>query len=294
MHGGAFRYGGPLQKYYMQKPDINRIAKEMEPEVPTEKDQPDKGHKDAVKSDKDSQLSAGIALDVVGIIRDELAGLGCRLKDYYIDFTANGFDISNIDIYVKDPQRIIDAIKEAEPEVRHEFSKKQNRYAYMAANVEVARRVSDELGLDYRAFVGEKTGRILVSVSEPKEEKPLPPSQEMPMLPPEIAASVEEPLSHDEGLGGGDDMGLGGGGGLGGGLGGIGGGPEGLGLGPSEPLGDEANPEGGEGEIEEMPIEGEAEAAEGEEGLGPEEGLELPEEEDLTKPEKPARPGMEF
>ena len=277
----------------MQKPGIDRIAKEMEPEVPPAKAPPDKGHRDAVTGENDSQLSNGIALDVVSIIRDELGSLGCRLKDYYIDFTVDGFDISKIDIAVKDPQRIIDAIKEAEPEVRHEFSKKQNRYAYMAANVEIARRVNDELGLDYKAFVGEKTGKILVSVNEPKEEKPLPPSQEMPMLPPEIAASVEEPLSHDEGLGGGEEMDLGGGGGGGGLGGGIGGDLDSLGLGPSEPMapGEEGaeGEGGGEAEIEEMPIEGE-----GEEGLEPEEELGLPEEDDLLTPEKPARPGMEF
>jgi hypothetical protein len=245
----------------MPDQNIDKIARAMDGEQ-----EPPKGHRDAVKSDKGSQLSKGIALDVLTIIRDELGKLGCRLKDYYVDFTATGFDISHIDIDIKDPQRIVDAVKEAEPEVRHEWSKRPTRYAYMAANIEIARRIKEELGLEYRAFAGQETGKVLVSVAEPKEEQPLPPSQETPdMLPPEIAQSVEEPLEMDQT----DDLGI----------------EEPIELPPSitgeptqMPAKEDADMIPGEAEIEDMPIEG------GEEPTKPEE----------EEPEKPMRPGIEF
>lgn len=224
-------------------------------------------HRDAVKSDNLSQLSKGIALDIVSIMRDELNKLGCRLKNYYVDFTASGFDIADIEIDVKDQQRVIDVVKEAEPEVRHEFAKSPTKYAYMAANIEIARRVKEELGLDYRAYAGQKTGKILVSVNEPKEEMPLPPSQEAG-LPAELIAGVEEPPAHDdsvEGYAPGEEMELPPGLGVGGG------GPdelEELGLGPSEPG------KTGEEEIAELPIE------------------QSEDEEDLEN--KPPRPGIEY
>lgn len=245
-------------------PNIAKIAQEMDGGETT----PPSGHKDAVKSDKGSQLTKGIALDVLAIIRDELGRLGCRLKDYYIDFTAAGFDISNIDIDIKDPQRIVDAVKEAEPEVRHEWSKRPTRYAYMAANVEIARRIKEELGLDYRAFAGEETGKVLVSLAEPKEEQPLPADQEIPdMLPPEIAQSIEEPLEMDQS----PDMGM----------------EEPMELPPevtgptTMPSPEEADMIPGESELEDMPIEG---------GDEPTEPALSPEEEE----EKLKRPGMEF
>jgi hypothetical protein len=249
-------------------PGVARIAQAMDADNGGGKPPPGaEGHRDAVKTDKESQLSKGVALDIITIVRDELNKNGCRLKNYYVDFTASGFDIADIEIDVKDQQRVIDIVKEAEPEVRHEFSKNPTKYAYMAANIEIARRVKEELGLDYRAYAGQKTGKILVSVNEPKEEMPLPPSQE-PGLPAELIAGVEEPPAHDdsiEGYGPGDEMELPPGLGVGGG------GPdelESMGLGPSEP-------KTGEQEIEEMPVE-------------------KTEEEKAEEEKKRMRPGMEF
>ena len=257
-------------------PGVARIAQAMDADNGGGKPPPGApNHRDAVKTDKESQLSKGVALDIISILRDELNKIGCRLKNYYVDFTASGFDIADLEIDVKDQQRVIDIVKEAEPEVRHEFSKNPTKYAYMAANIEIARRVKEELGLDYRAYAGQKTGKILVSVNEPKEEMPLPPSQEAG-LPAELIAGVEEPLQHDpnvEGYGPGEEMELPPG------MGpeaapGEGGGPdelEAMGLGPSKP-------KTAEEEINEMPVE-----------QSEEEGEELPEEE-----KKKLRPGIEY
>jgi hypothetical protein len=149
-----------------------------------------------VGGEKKSQLSTVIALDALTIVRDELSKLGCQLKNYYITFNAEGFDIDNIKIQCQDPSRIIEVLKVAEPEVRHEFSKSPTRYAYKAANIEIARRIDAELGLDYKALEFEKSDKVLVSIREPKEEKPLPPSQQG--LPPEITQGVIEPFEPDQ------------------------------------------------------------------------------------------------
>lgn len=145
--------------------------------------------RDATKDERGSQLSNAVALDIVKIAQEELAKLGCRLKDYYIDFTTTGFDIKDFDIACDDPSRVIEVLKAADPSVRHEFSESPIKYAYMAANVEIARRVDEELGLDYQAFGFEDGDGVSVSVSEPKEEKSLPPEPDM--LSPDIIDSVE-------------------------------------------------------------------------------------------------------
>lgn len=277
---------------------------------------------------KGSKLNNEIALDALKIVRDELNRLGCQLVDYYISFTAAGFDITKIKIKCDDPSVVLNALKEAEPEVRHEFSHSPTKYAYTAANVEIARRIQDELGLDYEAMTFEDSDAINVSISEPKEEKPLPQS-EVP-APDAIAAGMEgdfTPIEGEPGLedveaatgGGGGGGGLGamlGGGGGGGGLGGAPGGEESLEGGPGGPLGggepgEEGAEEGEEGapgeggalEPGEAPGEGAPEeggpggpegAGEGEEGA-PEAGEE-PEEEGAppAKKAKKLRPGAEF
>jgi hypothetical protein len=274
---------------------------------------------------KGSKLNTATSLDVLKIVRDELSRLGCRLTDYRISFTAAGFDISKIKIKCDDPRLVQDALKEAEPEVRHEFSHSPTKFAYTAANVEIARRVQDELGLDYEAMGFEDSDAINVSVMEPKEEKPLPPS-EIP-APDAIAAGMGDEMTPIEGepdeedveaaTGGGGGLGALGGGGGGGG-GGLGGGPElkgggggggGLGAGPGAE-GEEGEGEEGEGLPGEggEPGEGAEEALPGEEGPEgageagePEEGApeagETPEEEPAPgeKPKKgKRRPGMEY
>jgi hypothetical protein len=213
---------------------------------------------------KKSLLDNTVALDVLAILKQELSNLGCKLRDYYIRFTTAGFDITDIKIDVNDPRQIIDVLKEAEPLVRHHFHKAPSKYAMMAANVEVSRRVDAELGLDYKAVGYENADRVSLSVSEPVAEKPLPPSE---ITPTDIAGGMgaepdfsgeaepgEEPGLEDveAAVGGG-----GGGGGMGGGLGGI------------TPL-----PVGG------------AAAAAGETGEGG--------EEDLLPGEEPGSPGAEF
>lgn len=239
---------------------------------------------------KGSKLNTATSLDVLKIIRDELSRLGCRLVDYRISFTASGFDVTKIKIKCDDPRMVMDALKEAEPEVRHEFTHSPTKYAYTAANVEIARRVQDELGLDYEAMGFEDSDAINVSVSEPKEEKPLPPT-EVP-APDAIAAGMgDDDFTPIEGEPGEEDVeaatgGGGGGGGLGAALGGGGGGMGG-GLGGPESKGGGGGgggAPGGEGEDEEgEELPGEAgelgEPGEGEEGElgepveGEEEGL---------------------
>jgi hypothetical protein len=246
---------------------------------------------DGVQNDKGSELSNAVALDVVAIVRDELHKIGCRLDDYYVDFNAGGFDISRIKIDTNDPARVIDIVKHADPSVRHEVSKQPNKYAYMAANVAIADRIRDELGLEYKALGSPKDGKdtVLVSVREPEEEKPLPPEQEFSELPPEVIHGVEEPIEPEEGgeldLGGLD---LGGGGAD---LGSRGGGAD---LGAPGP---EAEGEAGEEEIspEEVPELPEAEEGEGEEP-SPEAmpGEEIPGEEEIEGRPRKRRPGMEY
>ena len=273
---------------------------------------------------KGSMLNTATSLDVLKIVRDELSRLGCRLVDYHVSFTAAGFDITKIKIKCDNPQMVMDALKEAEPEVRHEFTHAPTRYAYTAANVEIARRVQDELGLDYEAFGFEESDAVNVSVSEPKEELPLPQS-EVP-APDAIAAGMGDELTPIEGEPGLEDVeaatGGGGGGGLGAALGGGGGAPGGLGGGPEAPEGGGGGmtpggpgEEGEPGEGEEGIPGAEGEALPGEPGEAPEEGLPgeeglegagepgeaeegapEPEEEGLGEPKKPKkrRPGMEF
>lgn len=258
-----------------------------------------------------SKLNTATSLDVLKIVRDELSRLGCRLVDYHVSFTAAGFDITKIKVKCDNPKLVQDALKEAEPEVRHEFSHMPTKYAFTAANVEIARRVQDELGLDYEAMGFEDADAINVSVQEPKEEKPLP-QTEVP-APDAIAAGMGDEMTPIEGEPGLEDVeaATGGGGGGGGGLGGLGGGggmgggakPPGGGKGPLGG-GDEADLEGeegdelGEGPDEGLPgeegPEGAGEPGEGEEGA-PEAGEE-PEEEEGLGEEKPKkrRPGMEF
>lgn len=258
-----------------------------------------------------SKLSTAASLDVLKVVRDELSRLGCRLVDYRIKFTTRGFDITDVKVKCNNPKLVQDALKEAEPEVRHEFSHYPTKYAFTAANVEIARRVQDELGLDYEALGYEDSDAINVSVAEPKEEKPLPPS-EIP-APDNIAAGMGDEMTPIEGEPGLEDVEAatgGGGGGGGGGLGALGGGGGG-GLGATPEGGPEGGLEGGpegglpgeEGEAGEGPeeglpgeegLEGAEEPGEGEEGA-PEAGEE-PEEEAEAGEEKPKkrRPGMEF
>lgn len=294
---------------------INRIAEALEASKASNDEHPN-----------GSKLNTATSLDVLKIIRDELSRLGCRLVDYRISFTAAGFDVTGIKIKCDDPRLVQDALKEAEPEVRHEFSHSPTKFAYTAANVEIARRVQDELGLDYEAMGFEDSDAINVSVMEPKEEKALPPT-EIP-APDAIAAGMGDEMTPIEGEPGEEDVeaatGGGGGGGLGAMLGGGGGGGGGGLGGPEEPeggpgggmggapgggeLGDEEGEEGlpgegglgepGEGPEEALPgeegPEGAGEAGEAEEGA-PEAGEE-PEEAAGPAEKKPKkrRPGMEF
>lgn len=177
------------------------------------------------KSKNKGLLDNTVALDVLSIIKQELSNLGCRLKDYYIRFTTAGFDITDIKIDVNDPKQIIDILKEADPAVRHEFGKAPSKYAFMAANVEVSRRVQDELGLDYKAVGFEDSDKVALSVTEPPVEKPLPASE---MTPTDIAGDMGDELDFQGEPEPGEEPGLedveaaiGGGGG---GLGGMGGG----------------------------------------------------------------------
>lgn len=252
------------------------------------------------ESEKDSQLDNTVALDVLSIIKQELSNLGCRLKDYYIKFTTTGFEIVDVKIDVNDPQQVIDVLKEADPSVRHEFRKAPSKYALMAANVEVARRVSDELGLEYKALGYEKADKVAISVSEPVVEMPLPPSE---ITPTDIAGGMSDEPDFSGEAEPGEEPGLedveaaiggGGGGGLGG-LGGLGGG---------------AAAGGDTGGITPLPVGGEEEGAEeggdllpGEEPGGP--GAQFPEApgyEEGTPEEEPApapvpkkkKPGAEF
>lgn len=302
---------------------IRRFAEALNDDRPDAEDEHPKG----------SKLNTATSLDVLKIVRDELSRLGCRLVDYHIGFTASGFDITKIKIKCDDPRMVMDALKEAEPEVRHEFSHSPTKYAYTAANVEIARRVQEELGLDYEAFGFEDSDAVNVSVAEPKEEKPLPPT-EIP-APDAIAAGMGDEMTPIEGEPGEEDVeaatGGGGGGGLGaalgggggGGGGGLGGGPDDLSKGGPSGMGPIGGEPGEEGEGEEglpgeeggipgepggEPGEGGEEGVPGEEGPGgagepgeggegaPEAGEGAPEEpEPEAKPKKgKRRPGMEF
>lgn len=159
-------------------------------------------NENGVTSEKGSKLSNATALDILKIVKDELSRLGCRLSNYYIDFNAEGFDITNIEVDCKDPQRILGVLSGSEPGVGHEFNNYPTKYAYMAANIEIAKRIQDELGLDYDAYGFDKTDGIIVSVKEPKEERiPMPkPELEPEGLPPEIIQSVEDLPEAGEGL----------------------------------------------------------------------------------------------
>lgn len=248
---------------------------------------------------KGSKLNTATSLDVLKIVRDELSRLGCRLVDYHIAFTASGFDITKIKIKCDDPRMVMDALKEAEPEVRHEFSHAPTKYAYTAANVEIARRVQDELGLGYEALGFEDSDAVNVSVSEPKEEKPLPPS-EIP-APDAIAAGMDDEMTPIEGEPGLEDVeaatGGGGGGGLGalgggggGGMGGLGG-PDDISKGSPGGMGPLGGGEGGEEDEEGLPGEGGAPGELGEPGEGEEEGV--PGEEGPEGAEEAGEPGEE-
>lgn len=263
-----------------------------------------------------SQLNSEVALDIVKIIKDELNQLGCRLTDYYIKFNTKGFDITDIDIEVNDPARIIDSLKEAEPSVRHEFSETPIKYAFMAANVSISERVHNELGLDYEGFGYEDGDGVSVSVGEPKEEKPLPAAEFGPADMADSMGEFDFTGGPDAGEPGQEDvdavMGGGGGGGMGG-LGGLGGGMDlgappagGMDLPPGEEgaegggeagadagagLGEEPGPVGPEGEGAEFPELPEFEAgAEGVEG-GEEGGAEALEAGAEGAPELPPVPG---
>lgn len=245
------------------------------------------------ESEEDSLLDNTVVLDVLAIIKQELTNLGCRLKDYYVQFTATGFDITKVKIDVSDPKRVIDILKEADPSVRHEFRKAPSKYAFMAANVEVARRVEDELGLTYKAIGYEGADRVALSVTEPPEEKPLPPSE---LTPTDIAGGMgaEPDFSGPEEPGeepGVEDVqaAVGGGGGMGGGMGGI----------SPLPVG---GPGGGGGGAEaEAGTKGEEDLLPGEEPGGPGAGFpEAPDYEEGTPEEgvppgrKTKKPGREF
>lgn len=152
--------------------------------------------------EKDSKLSSAIALDVIKIIEKELNAVGCSLKDYKITFNTTGFDISEIQLTVNDRNKIISIAKQAYPEVRHEFDRNPNKYAWSTINVQVSEAVIKNLGLDYRAYAKTPSDRILVQVSEPKHEKPLEPKDD-------IANMADDMFSLDQSdLGPGEDFDL--------------------------------------------------------------------------------------
>jgi len=152
------------------------------------------------EDDTNSQLSTEISLDVIRIVRDELSKFGCDLKDYHIDFNVEGFNISDVKLSCPNPSIIIDVLKTTEPEVRHEYFNAPTKYAFKAANIEIAKRINDELGLDYKGFEYKNSDKISMSVREPEVEKPLPQEE----LPPAIINSVEEPIEPETG----EDLGI--------------------------------------------------------------------------------------
>lgn len=155
--------------------------------------------------DHPSQLSLSMSLEVLNIVRQELHNVGCTLKDYRIDFTTKGFDIKNIKVNVPDPKRVVEILKQSQPEVRHEIDKSPTRYAMMVANVEIARRVNEELGLDYGAMAYPKADVVAISVQEPKEEKPLPEPPKPDTVPQDVVDAVEEPIGPDQNV---EDLGI--------------------------------------------------------------------------------------
>jgi hypothetical protein len=126
-----------------------------------------------IYKEKDSKLKASHVIDIVNVIEHELHNVGCSLKDYKVSFNPSGFDISNIKVVINDRNKVIDVVKEAFPEVRHELDKHPNKYVWLAVNVSISEHAISKFGLDYVAYVKEPSDKIFITVSEPKYEKPI-------------------------------------------------------------------------------------------------------------------------
>jgi hypothetical protein len=129
---------------------------------------------------QNSELREENALDVLMIVKEELAKIDCFLFSVpTFRFNLNGFDVSNIEIKTNDPRKVIEKLQKEIPEVRYDFYNNPSVYAYIAIAKSVGDRVRQELGLDIGHYdlQGKDRSSPGISIRKPKLEMPLPPPE---------------------------------------------------------------------------------------------------------------------
>jgi hypothetical protein len=179
--------------------DVEEIAKGVDPE-------------------RGSILTDETALSALGVLKNVLFDLDCKLMDFRVGFEPTGFDIKGLSIRCSNPQKVLDALKEIETvpgqlKPQSMYDKMPNSYAISAILGTLKRRAKDELGLDLRAAAYENDYVVLSFFPAEQEEEPMGfggeemglEGEEMGLEGEEMAPEGEEPGLGEEGEGEGEE-----------------------------------------------------------------------------------------
>lgn len=135
---------------------------------------------------KNSQVDTGTAISAVTILKQELANVGCQLKDYQIKFNLNGIDIQGVKVTTDNLDELRKLVPNVDGDQRHKIASKISSLAMRAIQQPLADRIREELGLDTSAFEYANVDQAGLSMAVQPEEEDTGPEDIAGMMEPEL------------------------------------------------------------------------------------------------------------